>query len=86
MEAFARSLSSNRDVGELVVDKTGLTGGFDFDLDWMPEPHGAQADASIDDRPSIFTALQEQLGLRLERAKVPIQVIVIDHAEKPSEN
>jgi bla regulator protein BlaR1 len=86
MEGFAKNLSRNRDIGELVVDKTGLTGGFNFELDWMPERPNAKPDASIDDRASIFTALQEQLGLKLESAKVPIQVIVIDRAEKPSEN
>jgi uncharacterized protein (TIGR03435 family) len=79
MEAFARSLSRNRDIGELVVDKTGLTGGFQFELDWTPE----RADATSDDRPSIFTALQQQLGLKLDTAKVPILAVVIDRAEKP---
>jgi len=86
MENFARSLSRNRDIGELVVDKTGLTGGFNFTLDWMPEPHGPNQEPSADDRPSIFTALQDQLGLKLESAKVPMQAIVIDRAVKPSEN
>ena len=56
MEAFAKSLSRNRDIGELVVDKTGLTGAFTFELDWMPE----RSDPSSDDRPSILTALQQQ--------------------------
>jgi uncharacterized protein (TIGR03435 family) len=79
MEAFARSLSRNRDIGELVVDKTGLTGGFMFELDWTPE----RADPPSDDRPSIFTALQQQLGLKLDTAKVPIMAVVIDRAEKP---
>jgi bla regulator protein blaR1 len=83
MENFAKSLSRNRDVGELVVDKTGLTGGFNFELDWMPERPDPRADASGDDRSSIFTAVQEQLGLKLESAKVPVPAIVIDRAEKP---
>jgi bla regulator protein blaR1 len=86
MEGFAKDLSRNRDIGELVVDKTGLTGGFNFVLDWGPDRPDAKADGVIDDRPSIFTALQEQLGLKLESAKVPMQAIVIDSAEKPSEN
>jgi uncharacterized protein (TIGR03435 family) len=75
MEGFAKSLSRNRDVGEMVVDKTGLTGGFKFELDWT-------SDSPADDRP-IFTALQDQLGLKLEAAKVPILAVVIDRAEKP---
>ena len=83
MEKLARSLSRNRDVGELVVDETGLMGGFNFELDWSPERPDSRPDASPDDRPSIFTAVQEQLGLKLESAKVPIQAIVIDRAVKP---
>ncbi len=60
----------------------GLTGRDDFELDWMPE----RGDPSTDDRPSIFTAVQEQLGLKLEPAKVPIVAVVIDRVERPSEN
>ena len=82
-ENFTRALSRNRDVGELVVDKTGLTGGFNFELDWSPERPDSKPDASPDDRPSIFTAVQEQLGLKLESGKVPIPAIVIDRAAKP---
>lgn len=80
MDALARRLSRNRDIAKVVVDKTGLTGRFDFELEWSP----AQAESG--DHPSIFTALQEQLGLRLESAKVPVEAVVIDRAEKPSDN
>ena len=60
-------------VGRHVVDRTGLTGVFDFDLTWA-------ADAAPDSvGPSIFTALQEQLGLKLESTRGPIDVLVIDH-------
>jgi uncharacterized protein (TIGR03435 family) len=83
MEAFARRLSRDRDIGKLVVDKTGLTGGFNFMLAWMPEKLEAARDASPDESPSIFAAIQEQLGLRLEAAKVAVQAVVIDRAEKP---
>lgn len=86
MEAFARHLSRNRDIGKLVVDRTGLTSAFNFELDWMPQQFDAKPEASSDDRPSIFTALQEQLGLKLESAAVPALAIVIDHAEKPGDN
>jgi uncharacterized protein (TIGR03435 family) len=61
---------------------------FDFTLQWVPEDvqmkTGASADASTG--PSLFTALQEQLGLKLEARKLPLDVLVIDHAEPPSEN
>ncbi len=83
MAALAKSLSGNRDIGKVVADKTGLSGGFNFELNWAPEQLGPKAEAAPDDHPSIFTALQEQLGLKLESAKVPVQAVVIDHAEKP---
>jgi uncharacterized protein (TIGR03435 family) len=82
MEAFARRLSRNRDIGKAVVDKTGLIGGFNFELEWMPE----RLESSSDDRTSILTALQEQLGLKLESAKVTTLAIVVDRAEKPEGN
>jgi len=67
-----------------VVDRTGLTGKFDVHLEWMPDDlTGNSADAT---GPSIFTALQEQLGLRLESTKNGVDVIVVGHAERPSEN
>jgi uncharacterized protein (TIGR03435 family) len=86
MEAFARRLSRNRDIGKLVVDKTGLTGGFNFELDWMPERLESRPESTSNDRTSIFTALQEQLGLKLESAKVSTLALVVDHAEKPDGN
>jgi uncharacterized protein (TIGR03435 family) len=67
-----------------VVDKTGLTQRFDLILEWSPDMGGAANSNS--GLPSIFTALQEQLGLRLEPAKEPTEVLVVDRAEKPSEN
>jgi len=86
MEGFAKNLTRDRDVGRLVIDKTGLAGKFDFELDWKREALDGKPEASNDDRPSIFTALQEQLGLRLEAAKIPIEAIVIESAEKPGGN
>jgi uncharacterized protein (TIGR03435 family) len=79
-------------VGRTVVDKTGLTAGYDFTLTYAPEDgtgmDGPSRDGSAAnaDAPSIFTALQEQLGLKLESVKAPVDVIVIDHVEKPAEN
>lgn len=67
-----------------VVDKTGLSGNFDIDIQWHDDDD-PPAD-SDPDRPSIFTALQEQLGLKLESQKGPVEVLVIDRAEKPSGN
>jgi uncharacterized protein (TIGR03435 family) len=68
-----------------VVDRTGLTGRFDFDLEYTATSDLANlADAA--DRVSIFTAIQEQLGLRLQAEDVPLEVLVIDAIERPTEN
>jgi len=70
-----------------VVDKTGLTGGYDMDLSFIPDATLRLADVpATADRPSLYTALQEQLGLKLESAKGPVEVLVIDGAEKPVED
>jgi uncharacterized protein (TIGR03435 family) len=82
-------------LGRTVVDKTGFTGLFDVRLSFLPDettaalpppPPGAASVSSDSMSPSILTALQEQLGLRLESAKGPVEVIVIDHIERPSAN
>jgi uncharacterized protein (TIGR03435 family) len=73
-----------------VVDRTGLAGTFDLDLNWTPDETqfgGRYKEAQERSRlPSLFAAIPEQLGLRLEAGKVPVAVIVIDHAEKPAAN
>jgi uncharacterized protein (TIGR03435 family) len=70
-----------------VVDKTGLTGQYDFTLRWDAEQLSLVPGTPTGDKfPSIFTALREQLGLRLDSTKGPLEVLVIDRAEKPSEN
>lgn len=79
-------------VQRIVVDRTGLTGNFDLDLTWTPDqmpqgppPPGAPPLPPIDPNgPSIFTALQEQLGLKLDSQRGPVDVLVIDHVEQPS--
>ena len=74
-------------LGVPVVDTTETTGNFDFSLKWTPD--AMQANAPVSDSsqgPSIFTALQEQLGLKLEARKLPTGVLVIDHVAPPSEN
>jgi uncharacterized protein (TIGR03435 family) len=68
-------------VGRVVIDKTGLAGSYNLTLEYAPEG----ADAS-DPRPSLFTALEEQLGLKLVPSKGPVDVIVVDHIERPTEN
>jgi uncharacterized protein (TIGR03435 family) len=78
-------------VGRVVLDRTGLTGPFDINLTWTPDqmpqrPPGAP-DLPVDPNgPSIFTALQEQLGLKLESQRGPVEMLVIDRAEHPVEN
>jgi uncharacterized protein (TIGR03435 family) len=65
-----------------VVDRTGLSGTFSFDLAFSPQDPAAGETSAA----SIFTALQEQLGLRLEDSRAPVEVVVIDRAERPSED
>jgi uncharacterized protein (TIGR03435 family) len=73
-----------RDAGRPVVDRTGLTGAFDWDLTWTPLTNRRPG---IDpDGPTIFTALQEQLGLKLEGIKGTTDVLVIDRVERPTED
>lgn len=75
-------------LGRTVIDKTGLAGLYDFSLTYTSDPDAGSSasDADAPSGPTIFTALQEQLGLKLESAKGPVQVLVVDHIEKPSEN
>jgi uncharacterized protein (TIGR03435 family) len=65
-----------------VIDKTGLSGAYDFKLEWTDD--GTAADGSR--APLVQTAIQEQLGLKLESRKGPVDILVIDHAERPTEN
>ena len=79
-----------RFAGRPVVDRTGLEGAFDWDIDFKPEfvqPIGNEAPPASDafaDRPSIFTAIQEQLGLRLEATRTMVDVLVVDSAHPPT--
>jgi bla regulator protein BlaR1 len=97
LDMLTRTLSSQ--LGRTVIDRTGLKGNFDFKLTWTPDPgqsttplggappQGADAPPPPDPNgPSVYTALQEQLGLRLESQKGPVEMLVIDRVEKPSEN
>jgi bla regulator protein blaR1 len=94
MAYFVRALSEQ--LGRTVVDKTGLTGKYDLTLQWTPDEsqlsmvketegiHNAPQPAPSGS--SIFMATQEQLGLELESQDSPVETLVIDHVEKPSEN
>jgi bla regulator protein blaR1 len=98
LSSVAKQLSMQ--LGRTVEDKTGLTGKYDFTLKWTPDrdpspmpggpeagQQGPAATLSTDSsEASIFTAVQEQLGLKLESGRAPVEVLVIDHVEAPSEN
>ncbi|MBV8728520.1 MAG: TIGR03435 family protein, partial [Acidobacteriia bacterium] len=73
-------------LGKLVRDKTGLTGKYDIELQWTPDGPLLESPSSETGPPSIFTALQQQLGLKLESARGPVKILVIDHVERPTEN
>jgi uncharacterized protein (TIGR03435 family) len=80
MDLFAKVLARSMELP--VVNRTGLDGRYNFKLEWTPEGDRQRPDSA----PSIFTALQEQLGLRLRTGKAPVEVVVIDRAEKPTAN
>jgi uncharacterized protein (TIGR03435 family) len=77
-----------RQLGAVVVDKTGLQGRYDFSLQWKSDrsdvSHGNAADSASNQ--SLFTAVEEQLGLKLELQNAPVEALVIDHIEKPAAN
>jgi len=74
------------ELGRPVLDRTGIAGRYHLTLKWTPDDAASAAAANSAAPPSIFTALQEQLGLKLERQKGPVQVLVVDHVEMPSAN
>src|SRR6185436_17238940 len=96
VQTLAFSIPNFYGIGRQVVDRTGLTGGYDMDMEWAPmtqfiqpgnlAPPPDAADRPVNNGPSIFIALREQLGLTLEPSRGPVPMIVIDRVEKPSEN
>jgi uncharacterized protein (TIGR03435 family) len=84
MANLANYLSSM--LSRTVVDKTGITGEFDLQLAFTPGLQPADGVGAADLGPDFFTALQEQLGLKLESAKGPVEILVVDRVERPSEN
>lgn len=72
-----------------IIDKTGLTGTYDFDVKYAPEDEhggGSPDNGTSDQVPSVFTALEEQLGLKLQSSKGPVETLVIDQVEKPAQD
>jgi bla regulator protein blaR1 len=96
MDILADQLSRMQILGRIVVNKTGLAGNYSFTLRWTPDnapfpmmhdADGLAAATAPDPTPSsLFTALQEQLGLKLETTKVPVETIVVDSVARPTEN
>jgi uncharacterized protein (TIGR03435 family) len=86
LDGLARELAKS--VGRVVVDKTAISGRFDINLTWTPDEGPARLNGVpiADPPPAIFTAIQEQLGLKLEPQRGPVQVVVIDHVEMPTSN
>ena len=97
MTQLAATLSQR--VGRTVIDKTGLSGSYEFNLDFTPDqmppaggpgatpPPGAPPLPPVDPNgPSIYTALQEQLGLKLDSQRGPVEVIVIDSIDRPTDD
>jgi uncharacterized protein (TIGR03435 family) len=90
MAGFARWLNGGI-LDRPVIDKTGLTGKFNFKLNWMPdesqyEGMGTRMPSTDNALPSFFTAIKEQIGLKMDATKADVDVLVIDHVEKPTEN
>jgi uncharacterized protein (TIGR03435 family) len=85
MDSFADVLTGMRDMSNrVVVNRTGLAGNFDFQLDWARDRgDGASQDSPY---PGLFTALQEQLGLRLKPDKATVQVVIVESVSPPTVN
>jgi bla regulator protein blaR1 len=90
LKQIAEYLPNMEDLGRPVVDQTGLSGRFDFTLQWTPERNRLPSDVSSTmleaSAPTLIEALNEQLGIKLQSTNAPVQILVIDHVEKPSEN
>jgi uncharacterized protein (TIGR03435 family) len=84
MVMLANSLSAV--LNNIVTDKTGLSGLFDFELRWSDAVDAANQTTSLSDAPALTTAVQEQLGLRLQPDRGPVEVLVVDRVSEPTEN
>jgi uncharacterized protein (TIGR03435 family) len=81
MDSLARNLSGNR-AGRIVIDRTGLEGFYELTLNYDT----GRDTAAAGDLPTLFTALQEELGLKLEAGRAPVQTLIIDRIERPAAN
>jgi uncharacterized protein (TIGR03435 family) len=90
LDHLAGYLTDFEDPGRPVVDETGLSGAYDFSLDWLPDhpesPLASKAQQADAEGPSFVEALKEQLGLKLKPTRASIPVLVIDHVKQPSPN
>jgi uncharacterized protein (TIGR03435 family) len=96
LKTLSTSMANFYGVGRLVVDRTGLAGGFDMDMEWAPmtqfrqpgnlDPPPDFADRAVNNLPTLFVALREQLGLALEPDRGPVRSIVIEQVERPTPN
>ena len=95
IDALASYLSSDQIVDRPIVNRTGLTGFYNFSLHWVPEDHSGSPQGDVQTGPSaaaparsstIFTEIQKQLGLKLQQSKGPVETIVVDHAARPTPN
>jgi uncharacterized protein (TIGR03435 family) len=96
LKTLSTSMANFYGVGRLVVDRTGLAGGFDMDMEWAPmtqfrqprnlDPPPDFADRAVNNLPILSVALREQLGLALEPDRGPVRSIVIEHVERPTPN
>jgi uncharacterized protein (TIGR03435 family) len=85
LDELARTLTQR--VGRPVINRTGLAGEFQFELSWLQDMQAAAAaPAAANDGPSLFTALQEQLGLKLEPGRGPVELLVIESVQRPAPN
>ncbi|MBY0505848.1 MAG: TIGR03435 family protein [Bryobacteraceae bacterium] len=84
VDMFVRSLANM--LGRPILDETGMKGHYDFNLEWTPDGAPGEAAPADASGPSVFTAIQEQLGLKLEPKKAPVSVLIVEKIDKPSEN
>ena len=84
MDTLANQLARLPVVGRPVVNDTSVAGSFDYEVTYAPPPNAAADTAVVDDRPAIFTALQEQLGVMLRPSRGPVEVMVVDRVARPT--
>jgi uncharacterized protein (TIGR03435 family) len=86
MEQLTRTLATFSAIGRPVVDKTGLSGKYDFDLEFGGTNDGPVASVPVELGSALFTSLPEQLGLKLQSERGPVKFLVVDHVDRPAED